>query len=74
MSDELWVSRTATTELSLKAAFGGDWDGIGSKATAEAQQKNSSSYKKIYTATASGAKLCGQNNDPTLTEKVMEVY
>ncbi|GGN73175.1 hypothetical protein GCM10010112_42320 [Actinoplanes lobatus] len=67
------MSRSSTTELTVKAAFGGDWDGIGVKASAEAQQKNNSTHKKTYIPSATGAKICGQNGNPTATEKVLEV-
>src|SRR5690606_38529593 len=64
LSNELWVSRSNTTTI------GGEFSLIG--LSLNAQQKHTDSHKKYYTPTRSGARICGENNYPALTEKVRE--
>jgi hypothetical protein len=64
LSSTLWVSRSSTTTFSGGVSVGG----IG----VDAKQTNTSSHKKSYVPKRSGAYICGQNGNPTSTEKVSE--
>ena len=64
LSSTLWVSRSSTTTFSGGVSVGG----IG----VDAKQTNTSSHKKSYVPKVSGAYICGQNGNPTSTEKVSE--
>jgi len=64
LTSTLWVSRSSTTTFSGGVSVGG----IG----VDAKQTNTSAHKKSYVPTKSGAYICGQNGNPTSTEKVSE--
>ena len=72
LGHSLWVSRSATSELSMQSGFGLDTDGLGATVSVWGKQVNDSSHTKTYTPTSSGAKICGQDGNPTQTEKVLE--
>lgn len=65
ISNQLWVSRSATTTISGNLSIYG--------VSLSGSQANTSSHKKTYTPKSTPARLCGYNANPTVTEKVSEV-
>ncbi|MEV6816411.1 hypothetical protein [Micromonospora sp. NPDC051296] len=65
LSNTLWVSRSNTTTFSGGVSL----NGIG----VNAKQTNTTGHKKSYVPKKQSAYVCGQNANPTQTEKVSEV-
>jgi hypothetical protein len=69
---ELWVSRDATSTFSFSLGANGSYRGVGADVSLTSKQTNTSSHKKTFIEAKAGAKICGQNGNPTVTEKVSE--
>jgi hypothetical protein len=69
---ELWVSRESTSTFSFTLGANGSYKGVGADVGLTAKQTNTSTHKKTYIEVIPGAKICGQNGNPTVTEKVSE--
>ena len=67
---ELWVSRDSTSTFSFSLGANGSYMGVGADVSLTAKQTNTTSHKKTYIEVKAGAKICGQNGNPTVTEKV----
>jgi hypothetical protein len=69
---ELWVSRDSTSTFNFTLGGNGSYKGVGADVGLTAKQTNTSSHKKTYIEVKAGAKICGQDGNPTKTEKVSE--
>ncbi|MEV8505062.1 hypothetical protein AB0368_09565 [Actinoplanes sp. NPDC051475] len=69
---ELWVSRDSTSAFSFTLGANGSYRGVGADVGLTSKQTNTTSHKKTYIEVKPGAVLCGQNGNPTRTEKVSE--
>lgn len=73
LTAELWVSRESTSSFSFTLGGNGSYKGVGANLSLTTKQSHTKVHKKTYIPVKSGSKICGQNGNPTKTEKVSEV-